>query len=339
MEDTSLLDALRERAKADPQRVAFAEADDDTMMDAVGVVAAEGVATCVLVGHADELRAKARERGVDESLLEFVDLDDEAANDDLVARFSALPTCIYSEKAIRRRLKKPLEHSLIMEAVGDVDVTFAGISSSTGDVILGAQMLIGLADGIDTPSSVGIFEIPGWEGSEGNMLGFGDSAVCQDPTPEQLASIAISACDTVAALTGWEPRCALLSFSTCGSGDGPLVEKVVKAREIANERRPDLAIDGEFQLDSAVSERTASRKVKRESAVAGRANIVIWPDLNVGNIGVKLVQQFAHADAYGPMLQGFRKIVCDCSRSAGVSEIEGNVVMSCVRAQALKAGE
>ena len=88
-----------------------------------------------------------------------------------------------------------------------------------------------------------------------------------------------------------------------------------------------------------MSERTAARKVKRESAVAGRANIVTWPDLNVGNIGVKLVQQFAHADAYGPMLQGFRKIVCDCSRSAGASEIEGNVVMSCVRAQALKAGE
>lgn len=115
-----------------------------------------------------------------------------------------------------------------------------------------------------------------------------------------------------------------------------MVEKVVSARDIANSRRPDLKIDGEFQLDSAISPRTAARKVKRESAVAGKANIIIWPDLNVGNIGVKLVQQFAHANAYGPMLQGFKKIVCDCSRSAGVDEIVGNVAMSCVRAQALK---
>ncbi len=117
------------------------------------------------------------------------------------------------------------------------------------------------------------------------------------------------------------------------SGEGPLVDKVVEAVRIANERRPDLAIDGEFQLDSAISPKVAAKKVKRESLVAGKANIIIWPDLNVGNVGVKLVQQFAHADAYGPMLQGFAKIVCDCSRGAPVSEIVGNIAMSCVRAQ------
>lgn len=331
-----LMETLRQRAKEHPQRVAFAEADDATMMAAVGKIAEEGIAHCVVVGNAEALRAKATEVGIDASKVEFVDIEDEAANNDLTQRYLALPTCIYKEKGVRRRLAKPLEHCLIMQAAGEVDITFAGITSSTGDVILAGQMIIGLAEGIDTPSSVGIFDIPGFEGSEGGMLGFGDSAVCQDPNPEQLASIAISACDTVAALTQWEPRCALLSFSTCGSGDGAMVEKVTAARDIANSRRSDLKIDGEFQLDSAINPRTASRKVTRESAVAGKANIVIWPDLNVGNIGVKLVQQFARANAYGPMLQGFKKIVCDCSRSAGVDEIVGNVIMSCVRAQALK---
>lgn len=331
-----LMEALRARAKEDPQRVAFPEADDDIMMQAVGEIVREGYARCVLVGDERALRAKAEELGVDASAVEFADLADEERNDDLAARFMALPTCRYAEKATRRRLAKPLEHALIMEAVGDVDVTFAGISSSTGDVILAGQMIIGLADGIDTPSSVGIFDIPGFEGSEGRLLGFGDSAVCQNPGSDELASIAIAACDTIRALTQWQPRCALLSFSTDGSGDGEMVEKVVRARDIARTRRPDLKIDGEFQLDSAIDPRVAGRKVKRASEVAGRANIVIWPDLNVGNIGVKLVQQFARADAYGPMLQGFEKIVCDCSRSAGVSEIVGNVVMSCVRAQALK---
>ena len=131
----------------------------------------------------------------------------------------------------------------------------------------------------------------------------------------------------------------MLSYSTCGSAAGPLVDKVTEALAIANERRPELAIDGEFQLDSAINPNVAAKKVGRESAVAGRANIIVWPDLNVGNIGVKLVQQFAGADAYGPMLQGFKKIVCDCSRSAPVSEIVGNVAMSCVRAAALKAGD
>lgn len=116
-------------------------------------------------------------------------------------------------------------------------------------------------------------------------------------------------------------------------GDSEKVDKVVEAVGIAHALRPELKIDGEFQLDAAIIPAIAAKKVGRESAVAGKANIIIWPDLNVGNIGVKLVQQFGHADAYGPMLQGFAKIVCDCSRSAPVSELVGNVAMSCVRAQ------
>ena len=120
--------------------------------------------------------------------------------------------------------------------------------------------------------------------------------------------------------------------------DNALVDKVRAARNIANERRPDLKIDGEFQFDAAIRPDVAAKKVHRESEVAGRANLLIWPDINVGNIGVKIIQNLTGADAYGPMLQGFKKIVCDCSRSAPVSEIVGNVVMSCVRAQAL-AGE
>jgi phosphate acetyltransferase len=114
------------------------------------------------------------------------------------------------------------------------------------------------------------------------------------------------------------------------------VDKVTEAVRIANERRPDLAIDGEFQFDSAINPAVAAKKVKRESKVAGKANIVIWPDLNVGNTAVKLIQQFGHADAYGPMLLGFNKVVCDCSRGAPVSEIKGNIVISALRATGMK---
>lgn len=332
----SLMDQLRERACVTRMRVAFPEGTDETMMRAVAEITSQGIAECVLVGDGAELRRLADERGISLEGIEVADIADEAANADLAERYLAHPDCPFKSKGVARRLSRPMEHAFIMQALGDVDITFAGISCSTGDVILAGQTIIGLAEGIDTVSSVGIFDIPGYEGSEGNLLGFGDSAVCANPDPAQLASIAISACETIAALTQWEPRCALLSYSTCGSAEGELVDKVVQALDIANERRPDLKIDGEFQFDSAVNPRVAQRKVGRDSEVAGRANIVIWPDLNVGNVGVKLVQQFAHADAYGPMLQGFKKIVCDCSRSAGVNEIVGNVIMSCARAAVLK---
>lgn len=228
---------------------------------------------------------------------------------------------------------------MVMEAVGEADVTFAGIDNTTGDVLLAGQMVIGLKPGISTISSIGLCDIPEFKGSEGSLLAIGDSAVCANPDSGQLAGIAVSACDTVRELLGWEPRCAMVSYSTLGSGQGELVDKVTEAVRIANELRPELAIDGEFQFDAAVSPAVAAKKVHRDSRVAGKANVIIWPDLNVGNVGVKLIQQFGHADAYGPMLQGFNKVVCDCSRGAPVSEIKGNIVISAVRAAGSKNQE
>ena len=331
-----LMETVFERAKSNPQRVAFPEGQDETIMKAAAEAVQAGIAAAVLVGDEAELRALAEARGIAADVFEYSDTTSDEGSDDIVSRYSALPVCKLKEKGLRRRLARPLERSMILQAIGDVDITFAGKIATTGEVIAAGQALVGLAEGIDVISSMGIFDIPGYEGAQGSLLGFGDSAVCANPTADQLASIAISCCDTVSALCGWEPRCALLSYSTCGSSAGELVEKITEARDAANTRRPDLAIDGEFQLDAAINPDIAARKVGRESSVAGRANIIIWPDLNVGNVGVKLVQQFAHADAYGPMLQGFAKVVCDCSRGAGVSEIMGNIAMSCVRAQALK---
>ncbi len=334
-----LMQTLRERAAARPMRVAFPEGDNDTMMRAVRQLADEGLAQCVLVGDGAELARLAGERGISLDGIEVVNVTDEAANAACCERYLAHPDCRYKPKGAAKRMTRPLERALIMQVLGDVDVMFAGIANATGDIILAGQTIVGLADGVDTISSCGIAQVPGWNGGEDGLIGFGDSAVCVDPTPEELASIACASSDTVAALTGWDVRCALLSHSTDGSMDNALVDKVRAARSIANERRPDLKIDGEFQFDAAVRPDVAAKKVRRESEVAGRANLLIWPDINVGNIGVKIIQNLTGADAYGPMLQGFKKIVCDCSRSAPVSEIVGNVVMSCVRAQALAEGE
>lgn len=328
----SLLDELYEKAKLDPRRVAFPEALNEKMMQAAYETGKDGYIIPILVGDAEQIRAAIKERGYEESVFTIVDIAEETYKQELIQKYVALPDTKLKEKPLNRRMQDPLYYAMVMQAVDEADVTFAGIDNTTGDVLLAGQYIIGLKPGISTISSIGLCDIPGFEGSEGSLLAVGDSAVCTNPNAEQLASIAISACDTVTSLLGWEPRCAMVSYSTLGSGQGELIDKVVEAVKIANEQRPDLAIDGEFQFDSAISPAVAAKKVKRESKVAGKANVVIWPDLNVGNVGVKLIQQFGHANAYGPMLQGFNKVICDCSRGAPVSEIKGNIIISAVRA-------
>lgn len=328
----SILDQLYEKAKLNPQKVAFPEAANEKMMQAAYECGRDGYIIPVLVGNAAELKALISERGYEESVFTIVDIEEETYKNELIEKYVALPDTRLKAKALGRRMQDPLYYAMVMQAVDEAGVTFAGINNTTGDVLLAGQMIIGLKPGITTISSIGLCDIPGFEGSEGSLLAVGDSAVCTNPTSEQLAGIAVSACDTVKELLDWEPRCAMVCYSTLGSGQGELIDKVVDAVKIANEMRPDLAIDGEFQFDAAISPAVAEKKVKRESKVAGKANVVIWPDLNVGNVGVKLIQQFGHANAYGPMLQGFNKVVCDCSRGAPVSEIKGNVIISAVRA-------
>ena len=328
-----ILTGIYERAAADPQRVAFPEATEQGILRAARECVDKGLIVPVLVGEPAAIRSAAAEYGIDLTGMELFDGTDEGAVDQMVAAYFQTNSML-SEKTLKRRaIRDGMYTALYLLALDKVDAMFAGLTHTTGDVIAAGSLVVGLKDGIVTPSSIGILKIPGYQGSEGDLLCIGDSAVCVDPGPEELASIAISACDTVRELLDWQPRCTMLSYSTDGSAESSLVDKVRAGLKIAREKRPDLLIDGEFQLDAAIDPRVAAKKVRRDSAVAGRANVLIWPDLNVGNIGVKLVQNFAGADAYGPLLQGFRKIVCDCSRSAPVSELVGNIAMAAVRAQ------
>lgn len=332
----SILEQIYAKAKSNPQRVAFPEAENEKMMQAAYETGKEGLVIPILVGDGTEIKALCRERGYEEEVFDIIDMKEESYRAVLIAAYVSLPGTLLKERAVGRRMESPLYYAMVMQAVGAVDVTFAGIDNTTGDVLIAGQTIIGLKPGISTISSIGLCDIPGFEGSEGSLLAVGDSAVCTNPTAEQLADIAVSACETVKSLLDWEPRCAMISYSTLGSGQGELIDKVVEALHIAKEKRPDLKIDGEFQLDAAIKPEVAAKKVLRESDVAGKANILIWPDLNVGNTSVKLIQTFGHANAYGPMLQGFNKVVCDCSRGAPVSEIKGNIVISAVRAAGSK---
>ncbi len=329
----NVMDSIFQKAIESPKRVAFPEVEEEKILLAAKESLDRGICKPVLVGKKSEILNYAEAAKVDISGMQIFDCEEEEQLERLIEKYTS-GNPINSAKTMKRKSKDSLYVALMLEEVGEVDATFAGMSHTTGDVILAGQMVIGLQEGVTTVSSVGIANIPGYNGSEGELLVIGDSAVCANPSSEDLASIAISACDTAKSLLGWDPRCALVSFSTTGSAEHELIDKVVDAVKIANEIRPDYKIDGEFQLDAAISPAVAAKKVNRPSEVAGKANIIIWPDLNVGNIGVKLLQQFAHADAYGPVLQGFKKVVCDCSRSAPLSELVGNIAISVVRANA-----
>ena len=330
-----IMSQIYEKARDSLQKIAFPEGEEQKILEAARSAADSGLCRPVLVGNREAVMAVAANYSVDISDMDLFDTADEVFMEKVFASYESYNSEM-SAKAIRRKGKSPLYAALMMQAVGMVDVTFAGLSHTTGDVIWAGQMIVGLKEGVTTVSSIGIAEIPGYEGSEGNLLVVGDSAVCANPSAEDLAGIAVSACETAQAVLGWEPRCALVSFSTTGSAENELVDKVRNAVTMAQELAPQYKIDGEFQLDAAIVPEIAAKKVNRPSEVAGKANVIIWPDLNVGNVGVKLLQQFAKADAYGPLLQGFRKIVCDCSRSAPVSELVGNIAISAVRAQELK---
>lgn len=332
-----LMDKVKLKAKANPKRVCFPEVNDIKMLKAMEEVAKEGYARVVVVGHDEETARLIKENSIEDTAWEYIDITNESLKEEILAQYLKLPNLVYGEKSLRRRMNDPLYFALMMEAIDMVDVTFAGITSTSGDFILASQTIVGLKDGLEVVSSVGIAEIPGYTFQDGgHLIAIGDCAVCTNPTASELASIAIATCETVGAITDWDIRCALLSYSTDNSGQGELVDKVKTAVRIANELRPDLKIDGEFQLDSAIVPEVASKKVKRASDVAGCANVLIFPDLNAGNIGVKLIQQFGLANAYGPLLQGFRKICSDCSRSAPVSELVGNILFSVVRAGELQ---
>ncbi|RCX16041.1 phosphate acetyltransferase [Anaerobacterium chartisolvens] len=328
---TDFMSRLLERAKAAPKRIIFPEAENEKVIQAARRIKDMGIAYPILVSKKGTAEGLAAGLNISTDGFDYIDNTDETILVDTVRSYLAVSSEL-TEKTLNRKLKAPLNFAAAMVKIGRADCLAAGIDHTTGEVILASQMFIGMEEGISTISSIGIVEAPGYQGSEGNLLAITDCAVCQNPNASELADIACTSSDTMKSLLGWEPRAALICFSTDGSGQHEITEKVVEAVRLANERRPDLAIDGEFQLDAALNPMVAAKKVKRESGVAGRANIIVFPDLNAGNIGVKLIQTFGNALAHGPLLQGFAKPVTDFSRSAPVDEIVGNLVMLVVRA-------
>ena len=327
-----------ERASETPRRIGLSEAESPDVLRLAERMVETEIGVPVLIGNEGASRAAARDAGVSTMGFDYFDNSNEELVQGLVARYTEAYDD-FSQKACTCRAKDNLLCAMLMLKLGDIDGVAAGKECPTGDVVAAAMSIVGLADGVTSPSSLGIAEIPGFQGPQGEFLGLADCAITVQPGVEELAGIAISSADTARTLLGWEPRVALLSFSTHGSAQHESLETVRAAVSLVHERRPDIKCDGELQLDAAIMRSVADHKVKRESDVAGNANILIFPNLHAGNIGVKLVQIFGHANAYGPVLQGFAKPVCDFSRSAPVEEMLGNVAMLVIRAAAQVEGE
>lgn len=325
------LEGLYAKAKANPQRIAFPEAHDGRVLAAAQLIAENGWGFPVLVGDAAALRAQVADAGYDAALFEFFDAADESLQDALVARYDGYPRAKLQGAELKAALTTPLMVAALMQAVGEVRLVHAGYIATTADVLRAVIRIIRPNDN-GLASSVGMVLVPEFGERPSKVLFLADISTCPDPTPEQLARIAIDSCDTANTLMGSPQTCAMLSYSTKGSASGPIVEKVQEATRLAREMRPDLLIDGELQLDAAVDPVIGAKKAGADNPVAGKAKVLVFPDLNASNIGVKLLEQYAGAHLYGAILQGLQQVCCDSSRGAALQELVGTILAAAVLA-------
>jgi phosphate acetyltransferase len=313
------------QAKLKQGRVVFPEGSDERILGAARRLLDEGIAQPIVLGNPDVIATSAGSARIPLSGITIVHPPESDRVDSFAADYARRRKV--DDKVARRLVKKPLVYGGMMVASGEADAMVAGVANATATVIQAAVLTVGYAPGIKTASSFFVMIIPSLEGRGSVPLIYADCAVNIQPTAEQLADIALATEDSAARLLDEAPRVAMLSFSTCGSASHADVEKVQKSLEIVRQRRPEARVDGEFQADTALSARVAARKLKRESQVAGRANVLIFPDLDAGNMAYKLTQYVAGAQAIGPVLQGFARPISDLSRGASVNDIVATCVI------------
>ncbi len=322
--ETKLIETIKSKAKTLKRHIVLPDATDERAILAARKITDQAIAKISLIGNEKDVRRKAEESRTHLDGIEIVDPERSENLQRYSKSFFELRKLkgITPEQALDA-MKRPMFFGAMMVKEGLAHGSVAGSLSTTGDVLRAGIQVIGMKEGISIVSSFFLIVFPS------KIYSFADCAVVPDPTAEQLADIAITTAENHKKLVGDEPKVAMLSFSTKGSAKHELIDKVVHATDLAKKRAPGLKVDGELQLDAAIVPDVAKRKAPA-SAVAGEANILVFPDLNAGNIGYKMAQRMGGADALGPIVQGLNKPAFDLSRGCSVQDIVDVVAINCV---------
>jgi phosphate acetyltransferase len=324
----SVIQEIKEKAKAKNKRVVLPEGTEERMILAAKKILAEGLAQVTLLGDEQQIKNQAKSSGLDLSRLKVIMPAESSKFDEYADEYQKLRKHkgVTPDQA-RTVITNPLFYGAMMVRKGEADGFVAGSVNTTGDVLRAGIQIIQMAPGISSVSSSFVMVLPEFQEVKDKIFIFADCAVIPDPDAAQLASIAVSSAKTMQDLIGQEPKVAMLSFSTKGSAEHELVDKVREATEVAKELKPDLKIDGELQADAAILPGVAQKKCP-DSPIGGDANVLIFPDLNSGNIAYKLVQRLAKAEAVGPIIQGLAKPANDLSRGCSVDDIVNVVAIA-----------
>ena len=331
----SFIDGLKDKAKQSVKTIILTESEDKRVLEAAQKVKKQGFANIILIGNEEDANKLAKENNIDISGIPVINPETSDKFDEYANAFYELRKAKgMTEDKAKEMLKDNMYFGTMMVKMGDADGLVSGACHSTANTLRPALQILKTAPGTKLVSAFFLMVVPDCKYGENGIFIFGDSGLVENPTADELSEIAISSSKSFEQLTGKESKVAMLSYSTYGSAHSELTEKVVEATKLLKEKMPNLVCDGELQLDAAIIPEINASKAPG-SPLKGEANTLIFPNLDAGNIGYKLVQRLAKAEAYGPLCQGIAKPVNDLSRGCNSDDIVGVVAITAVQAQAM----